>query len=75
MRGLILIVLVSLAGCGPSQSRDGSRDLLRYHDDQAGVTCWSLVGASGLSCLPDQANPRQQASTPAPRRPEEVFQL
>lgn len=79
---LLLATLLALTGCGPSQSRDGQSDLLRYRDDKNGVTCWAINGGHSISCLPD-SQLRQQtavgakipASTPTPRQHDEVFQL
>jgi len=71
----LLATLLALTGCGPSQSRDGQRDLLRYRDEKSGVTCWAINGNSSLSCLPDSQFHQQPASvekipasTPTPRK-------
>ncbi|HEX8596730.1 MAG TPA: hypothetical protein VF682_26125 [Pseudomonas sp.] len=58
---LLLATLLALTGCGPSQSRDGQSDLLRYRDDKNGVTCWAINGGHSISCLPD-SQLRQQAT-------------
>jgi hypothetical protein len=59
---IVALALAAFAGCEPSVGKEGvpvREDLgvgiYRYHDDYAGVTCWTYKSgyAGGISCLPD----------------------
>lgn len=66
---LIILILASLYGCGPSQTVDGQSNLIRYRDDRSGVTCWAIRGSHGISCLPD-IQPQRQQTQAIERRPK-----
>ena len=55
MEKYLLIALLLLVGCAPTPQTPYTKldlGLYRYHDEAAKVTCW-MVGANGISCLPD----------------------
>lgn len=85
MRGLILILLVTLASLAHADQPQQVIDI--QHDARRGVTCWILPG-TGISCLPDSQLERQPnvtqghikgspapASSPALCQREERLQL
>lgn len=71
LRLLLLATVLMLSACAPVEppgTRPAAQDLIRYHDDQSGVTCWKVERWDGLSCLPDsQLKPREQAGLGQPK--------
>jgi hypothetical protein len=47
----IIAALILLQSCGPSQTRTGTSDLLKYTDESSAVTCYKLNGYTGISCV------------------------
>ena len=88
MRAMIAIALLLIIGRVSAEPI--GHDVSVVRDSKRGVTCWIFSGMSygGISCPPDSqliGKPSQTsgadqdqptpASTPTPRRQEEVFQL
>ncbi len=73
MRGLILILLVTLASLANAEQPQQVIDV--QHDSLRGATCWIIPG-TGISCLPDSllhnATPKTQKKrvSPASSTPE-----
>jgi len=85
MRGLILILLVTLASFAHADQSQQVIDV--QHDDRRGATCW-IIPSTGISCLPDSQLKRPPnvtpdhikgapapASAPTPRPHDERVQL
>ena len=57
MKYLVLILMVTLAGCTNGSNKSAGdlaydyQDLRSYEDKKNGVTCYRVVGYDGLSCL------------------------
>jgi hypothetical protein len=70
---LCLLLLATLAGCGPAPSA-APQTLETLHDDAHGVTCWqSSKNYVSLSCLPDwMLRGRDQAGNERQLSPHET---
>ena len=67
-----IALLVCLAGCGNSETRQAKSGLLWAHDNSHGVTCWGFAGSfGGISCLPDSQLQQKEVASDNESGPSE----